>query len=131
MDNAVTTSADLPTSEPKDSALSRRGFLRAAGVIGVAGMAATLAACQATAAPSWSFGPPPSPSPTPTPPPATPEPSGSAAASPSASPIPNLPAGWTEHDLNGQMKVRRFVGNLAGPLGMSPFLDNVLGPEHR
>ncbi len=43
--------------------------------------------------------------------------------------IPNLPAGWTEHDVNGQIKVRRFVGNLAGPLGMSPFLDNVLGPN--
>ncbi len=131
MDNPVTTSADRSTSEPEpdDPALSRRGFLRAAGVVGIAGVAATVAACQATAAPSWSFGAPPSPTPSPTPPPATPEPSGSVAPSASASPIPNLPAGWTEHDLNGQIKVRRFVGNLAGPLGMSPFLDNVLGPN--
>ena len=129
MDNPVTTSAPDPTEQPELNALTRRGFLRAAGVVGIAGVAATVAACQATAAPSWSFGPAPSPTPTPTPPPATPEPSGSVAASPSSSPIPNLPAGWTEHDVNGQIKVRRFVGNLAGPLGMSPFLDNVLGPN--
>ena len=129
MDNPVTTSAPDPTEQPELNALTRRGFLRAAGVVGIAGVAATVAACQATAAPSWSFGPAPSPTPTPTPPPATPEPSGSVAAVPSSSPIPNLPAGWTEHDVNGQIKVRRFVGNLAGPLGMSPFLDNVLGPN--
>ena len=129
MDNPVTTSAPDPTEQPELNALTRRGFLRAAGVVGIAGVAATVAACQATAAPSWSFGPAPSPTPTPTPPPATPEPSGSVAPSPSSSPIPNLPAGWTEHDVNGQIKVRRFVGNLAGPLGMSPFLDNVLGPN--
>jgi FtsP/CotA-like multicopper oxidase with cupredoxin domain len=129
VDNPVTTSAPDPTEQPELNALTRRGFLRAAGVVGIAGVAATVAACQATAAPSWSFGPAPSPTPTPTPPPATPEPSGSVAAVPSSSPIPNLPAGWTEHDVNGQIKVRRFVGNLAGPLGMSPFLDNVLGPN--
>jgi manganese oxidase len=129
VDNPVTTSAPDPTEQPELNALTRRGFLRAAGVVGIAGVAATVAACQATAAPSWSFGPAPSPTPTPTPPPATPEPSGSVAPSPSSSPIPNLPAGWTEHDVNGQIQVRRFVGNLAGPLGMSPFLDNVLGPN--
>ncbi len=129
MDNPVTTSAPDPTEQPELNALTRRGFLRAAGVVGIAGVAATVAACQATAAPSWSFGPAPSPTPTPTPPPATPEPSGSVAPSAAPSPIPNLPAGWTEHDVNGQIKVRRFVGNLAGPLGMSPFLDNVLGPN--
>jgi FtsP/CotA-like multicopper oxidase with cupredoxin domain len=129
VDNPVTTSAPDPTEQPELNALTRRGFLRAAGVVGIAGVAATVAACQPTAAPSWSFGPAPSPTPTPTPPPATPEPSGSVAPSPSSSPIANLPAGWTEHDVNGQIKVRRFVGNLAGPLGMSPFLDNVLGPN--
>jgi FtsP/CotA-like multicopper oxidase with cupredoxin domain len=129
VDNSVTTSAPDPTEQPELSALTRRGFLRAAGVVGIAGVAATVAACQATAAPSWSFGPAPSATPTPTPPPASPEPSGSVAPSPSPSPIANLPAGWTEHDVNGQIKVRRFVGNLAGPLGMSPFLDNVLGPN--
>ena len=38
---------------------------------------------------------------------------------PPASPIP---AGWTEHDVAAREKVRRFVGNLAGPLGMSEFV---------
>jgi FtsP/CotA-like multicopper oxidase with cupredoxin domain len=131
VDNPVTTSADpsVPEPAPDDAALTRRSFLRAAGVVGIAGVAATVAACQATAAPSWSFGEAPSPTPTPTPPPPSASPSGSAEVGPSASPIPNLPAGWTEHDLNGQIKVRRFVGNLAGPLGMSAWLDNVLGPN--
>ncbi len=141
MDRSVTSSADPstdgippasePTPEPPGSPLSRRGFLRVAGAAGLVGVAATVAACQATASPSWAFAEAASPTPSPTPPPATPAPSASAsvAPSPSASPIPNLPAGWTEHDLNGQVKVRRFVGNLAGPLGMSPFLDNVLGPN--
>ena len=93
-------------------------------------MAATLAACQATAAPSWAFASAAAATPTPTPVPPTPEPSASGPApSPSAPPIPNLPAGWTEADYNAQVRVRRFVGNLAGPLGMSEFLDNVLGPN--
>ena len=141
MDRSVTSSAGPsidgipapeptpePASEPPGSPLSRRGFLRVAGAAGLVGVAASVAACQATAAPSWAFAEGASPTPSPTPPP-TPEPSASVAPSPSASPIPNLPAGWTEHDLNGQIKVRRFVGNLAGPLGMSAYLDNVLGPN--
>ena len=37
--------------------LSRRGFLRVAGVAGLTGVAATVAACTAAAAPQWSFGP--------------------------------------------------------------------------
>jgi FtsP/CotA-like multicopper oxidase with cupredoxin domain len=49
--------------------------------------------------------------------------------SPSGSPSPTLPAGWTDHDLAAQIKVRRFVGNLAGDLGISDLLDNVLGPN--
>jgi FtsP/CotA-like multicopper oxidase with cupredoxin domain len=136
----VTPTPDVPEAEPgaASSALSRRGFLRVAGLTGVAGVAASVAACTTAASPAWSFGAPatpaaPSTAPTPSPVPSAAAPSASASAapspSPSASPIPNLPAGWTEHDLNGQIKVRRFVGNLAGPLGMSPFLDNVLGPN--
>jgi FtsP/CotA-like multicopper oxidase with cupredoxin domain len=48
---------------------------------------------------------------------------------PSSSPSVALPAGWTEHDLNAQIKVRRFVGNLSDSLGISDILDNVLGPN--
>ena len=123
-------SSSSSTPEPSPSPVSRRGFLRTAGAVGVAGMAASLAACQATAAPSWAFASAvaatPTPSPTPEP---TPEASPSEAPSPTPPPIPNLPAGWTEHDYDAQVRVRRFVGNLAGPLGMSAFLDNVQGPN--
>jgi FtsP/CotA-like multicopper oxidase with cupredoxin domain len=38
---------------------------------------------------------------------------------PSGEPIP---PGWTEHDMAARMKVRRFVGNLAGPLGLTAFI---------
>jgi FtsP/CotA-like multicopper oxidase with cupredoxin domain len=97
-------------------------------------MAASLAACQAATAPAWSFGAAATPgaaSPVPTATPPTPAASSAptTAPSPSASPTPALPAGWTDHDLNAQVKVRRFVGNLAGPLGLGPILDNVLGPN--
>ena len=128
-----------PAQDPVDSAissLSRRGFLRAAGLAGGGLMAASVAACSAATSPKWSFGAPSTPgaaTPAPSTVPATPAPSASAAPSgsvaPSGSPAPVLPTGWTEHDLNGQIKVRRFVGNLSGPLGLSAFLDNVLGPN--
>ncbi len=123
------------------SALSRRGFLRAAGLAGGGLVAAGLAACAPAGAPTWSFGAPATPAAA-TPPPTTapsasasvaPSPSASAIASASPSPNPSpsvaLPAGWTEHDLNAQVKVRRFVGNLSGPLGLGDILDNVLGPN--
>jgi FtsP/CotA-like multicopper oxidase with cupredoxin domain len=55
-----------------------------------------------------------------------------ASASPSLVPSPSasvaLPAGWSDHDLAAQIKIRRFVGKLAGPLGLGPFLDEPLGP---
>ena len=38
--------------------LSRRGFLRVAGAAGLTGVAASVAACSAAAAPAWSFGAP-------------------------------------------------------------------------
>jgi hypothetical protein len=137
-----------PDPDPGDPALSgvsRRGFLRAAGLAGGGIVAASVAACAPGGLPSWSFGPPASPgaataSPSTAPSPSL-EPSASASVtptgsgspgpspSPSGSPLPALPAGWTEHDLRAQIKVRRFVGNLAGPLGLSDILDNVLGPS--
>ncbi|HEU0245437.1 MAG TPA: multicopper oxidase domain-containing protein [Candidatus Limnocylindrales bacterium] len=116
------------------SQLTRRGFLRAAGVTGLAGVAATVAACQAAGAPSWSFGPAPSAGAA-----ASAAPSATAAASaaasvapsaaaspsvaPSASANPDIPAGWTEHDVAARDVVRRYVGNLATAL------EGIYGPE--
>ena len=125
-----------PSDGEAPSQLTRRGFLRAAGVAGGGLVAASVAACTTSTAPQWSFGAPATPgaaTQAPTAAPATPVPSASAAPSgsmaPSASPTPALPAGWTEHDLNAQVKVRRFVGKLSGPLGLGDILDNVYGPS--
>jgi FtsP/CotA-like multicopper oxidase with cupredoxin domain len=124
---------DGPTSSP----LTRRTFLRGAAVAGAATVAATVAACAPAGAPSWTFGPTFDPnagaSPSPSPagsaaPSAAPSASAAASAAPSPSPAVTLPAGWSDHDLKAQEKVRRFVGNLSGPLGLSAFLDDPLGP---
>jgi FtsP/CotA-like multicopper oxidase with cupredoxin domain len=136
----VTPSTDASPAEPTldpvvpaISSLSRRGFLRAAGLAGGGLVAASVAACSAATSPTWSFGAPPTPAPATPSPTVAPSPSASAAASASPAPSPSpsvaLPAGWTEHDLNAQVKVRRFVGNLSGPLGLGDILDNVLGPN--
>ncbi len=129
-----------PAPDPADEAagaLSRRGFLVAAGLAGGGLVAASVAACAPATSPSWSFGPaasagaesvPPSSAPSASAS-AAPSASASAAPSPSGSPAPALPPGWTEHDLAAQVKVRRFVGKLAGPLGLSGFLDEPLGPS--
>jgi FtsP/CotA-like multicopper oxidase with cupredoxin domain len=136
----VTPSPDAspaaPVQEPAEagsSQLSRRGFLWAAGIAGGGLVAAGVAACSPAAAPSWSFGPA-APAPTPPvtpspPPPPSPSPSVAPSLTPSPTPTIALPAGWTEHDLKAQIKVRRFLGNLSGPLGMGDILDNVLGPS--
>jgi manganese oxidase len=42
---------------------------------------------------------------------------------PSASTDPNLPAGWTEHDVAARNVVRRYIGNLA------PALEGIFGAE--
>jgi len=129
---ATSTALGLSASQ-----LTRRGFLRAAGVTGLAGVAATVAACQAAGAPSWSFGPAPSggaPSAAASAaasasvaPSAAASPSGAAspsvAPSASASANPDIPAGWTEHDVAARNVVRRYVGNLA------PALETIYGAE--
>jgi len=112
--------------------LTRRNFLRSAALAGGGLVAASVAACAPTGAPSWTLGPSPSPatpapSEAPTPAPSA-APSAAPSVAPSASAAPVLPAGWSDHDLKSQEKVRRFVGSLAGPLGLGPFLDEPLGP---
>lgn len=114
---------DASPAEPEQngsaSALSRRGFLRVAGAAGLTGVAAGVAACTTTASPIWSFGAPATPG-APTVAPSTApttvpsvEPSASASVAPSPSASPNMPAGWSEHDLAARDVVRRLIGNLA------------------
>jgi hypothetical protein len=131
------TSTPQPAASPAEpeqdggkSALSRRGFLRAAGVVGLTGVAASVAACQAAATPAWSFGAPATPgAATPVPstaPSAAPSaaasaaPSAAASVAPSVAPSPsapaNIPQGWTIHDVAARDKVRRYLGNLVKAL---------------
>ena len=125
---------DLPTPDPVDSALTRRGFLRGAALAGGGLMAVGLAACAPAGTPAWTFGP--------SLPGGSAAPSAAAGASaaatalpsaaashdvnasptpaasvaPSGSPSGPLPAGWTEHDLAARDVVRRYIGNLAPAL---------------
>jgi hypothetical protein len=119
--------AEPETNGIAGGSLSRRGFLRVAGVAGLTGVAASVAACSAAAAPAWSFGAPASPGAA-TQAPASAAPSAAASAAPSAaasasaapsgSPAPSasIPAGWTEHDVAAREKIRRYVGDLAPAL---------------
>ena len=111
---------------------SRRGFLRGAlAVAGGTAAAAALAACAPATGSAWSYAPLRSL----TAAAATSadaeiaEAGGGEGATASTEPITAeqtatepIPAGWTEHDMAAREKVRRFVGNLAGPLGMSAWL---------
>lgn len=111
---------------------SRRGFLRGAlAVAGGSAAAAALAACAPATGSAWSYAPLRSLTAAAATS-AEPEAAQAAAAAgaiESTEPVTQeqpatdpVPAGWTEHDLAAREKVRRFVGNLAGPLGMSAFL---------
>ncbi len=129
MEPTAPAPAPSPAAQPSNddpdptAALTRRGFLRVAGIAGITGVAATVAACTAAAAPQWSFGPVPTPGAATTPPSTAPSVAPSAAASvapsapasvaPSASPASNLPPGWTEHDIAARNVIRRYVGSLA------------------
>ena len=119
----------LPTTDPTESALSRRRFLRNAALTGGGLVAAAgLAACAPASTPAWTFGPAlaagsAAPS-------AVATAAGSAAASAdagpsmSAMPAPSapaassgpLPTGWTAHDLASRDVIRRYIGNLAPAL---------------
>ncbi len=123
---------DLPTLDPVDAALSRRGFLRAAALTGggIAAVAGLAACAPATTGAGWTFGPALS---------AAPGSSAVAAASAAATAAPSaaashdaqssaspaasaaasgaaagpIPAGWSAHDVEARDKVRRYVGDLA------------------
>lgn len=111
---------------------SRRGFLR--GAVAVAGgtaAAAALAACAPATGSAWSYAPLRSLTAAGATARAESTETEVAAAAAAATTEPitagetatePLPAGWTEHDMAAREKVRRFVGNLAGPLGMSAYL---------
>jgi manganese oxidase len=111
---------------------SRRGFLRGALVAAGGAVAATVAACAPAAGTAWSYAPLRSLAASTEAPeadgtgmeadgshgmtaPAASEPEGEHSGEP-------IPAGWTEHDMAAREKVRRYVGNLAGPLGLAPFI---------
>jgi FtsP/CotA-like multicopper oxidase with cupredoxin domain len=110
---------------------SRRGFLRGAlAVAGGTAAAATLAACAPAAGSAWSYAPLRSLTAAAASEPVAAEgsPSGEPAVD-ATEPITTetpvsepIPVGWTEHDMAAREKVRRFVGNLAGPLGLVPFI---------
>ncbi len=140
----VASQSETDQDSPAASPLSRRGFLRVAGVAGLTGVAASLAACQAATTPAWSFGAPATPGTGSAAPSAAASaaasaapsaagsaaPSAAASAAPSASPSAapsasapaNIPAGWTAHDVAARDVVRRYVGNLA------PALTDIYGP---
>ncbi len=121
-----TTSAASPaqseqTDGPAGTPFTRRGFLRVAGAAGLTGVAVSLAACQSATSPAWSFGAPATPGAPAAP---TAVPSAAASVAPSVAPSasaapsvdPNLPAGWTSHDVAARVVVRRYIGNLAPAL---------------
>jgi len=110
---------------------SRRGFLRGAlAVAGGTAAAAALAACAPAAGSAWSYAPLRSLTAAAA---ATGDPEAAAESgetpTETTEPITEsgdiheaIPEGWTEHDMAAREKVRRFVGNLAVPLGMDGWL---------
>ena len=119
-------------------ASTRRGFLRGALVVaGGTAAAAAIAACAPAAGSAWSYAP----LRTLTAAAATPELPVEETVTPAETTEPitegsgshePIPAGWSEHDMAAREKVRRFVGNLAGPLGMSAYLgEPTQKPEYQ
>jgi FtsP/CotA-like multicopper oxidase with cupredoxin domain len=135
---ATVTRSDDPAIEPPDvmvptslTVASRRGFLRGAlAVAGGTAAAAALAACAPATGAAWSYAPlrtltaaaGSSPDPSQAPAGATAAPVVTTEPMTSPGPAEPIPLGWTEHDMAAREKVRRFVGNLAAPLGLAPFI---------
>jgi FtsP/CotA-like multicopper oxidase with cupredoxin domain len=124
---------DLPPPEPDgstDTALSRRGFLRAAALTGggLAAVAGIAACAPKSTGVGWALGPTlessnPVPSAAPVVPASaapTPAPSHDMTASPTPAPSTStggpMPPGWTEHDISARNVIRRYVGDLAPAL---------------
>jgi len=116
---------DSEATEPSGLAdsLTRRGFLRGAALAGTGLVAVTVAACAPAAVPSWNYATS-KPQPLPSTPAATAAPPSEMpgmTAIPSATPAPStpvadIPAGWSEHDVAARDVVRRYIGNLAPAL---------------
>jgi manganese oxidase len=121
-----TNSDPTSSSAVNDPSLSRRGFLRGAALAGGGVIAAGIAACAPSAAPTWTYGPTLAPEPSvsgirPSFVDAMPSMSGmpSSPAAPSASAASGggaVPNGWTQMDIEARNVVRRYVGNLAPAL---------------
>lgn len=97
--------------------LPRRSFLRGAAVA-AGGVVAASVVAPAFGASRWAAAPLRAPAMT----------SMSHGATAQSDPVAGgepIPEGWTEHDVAARQKVRRFVGNLAGPLGMTDLLGEV------
>ncbi len=109
---------------------TRRGFLRGAlAVAGGTAAAAALAACAPASGSAWSYAPLRTLTAAAEGAEATAAEGEAEGAVASTEPMTEeegstepLPEGWTEHDMAAREKVRRFVGNLAGTLGMSSYL---------
>jgi FtsP/CotA-like multicopper oxidase with cupredoxin domain len=127
MDTKTPTDPSLP--DPLGTSLSRRQVLRGAALAGGGLMAVGLAACApgsgfptggwtvAAASGSASAAPPSSATPSVAPSASVDHgsPAPSASASPAASSGP-IPEGWTEHDVEARLVIRRYLGNLAPAL---------------
>jgi hypothetical protein len=140
--DTVTPPDLLTTSAPRDdasgqqalidAAVTRRGFLRGAALAGTGLVAVTVAACAPGTAQVWKYAAPapvpggspapaasaavsPAASPSPAPSTST-TPSAAPTVAPSASPAANIPAGWSEHDINARQVVRRYLGKIAPAL---------------
>ncbi len=117
-------STPIPTPEPPESALSRRGFLRVSALAAGGGVvAAAVAACAPAVAPAWTYAPassspgagagsPPAPTPasaSETMAMGSPSPPATSSVAPSGSPAASIPAGWAAHDVEAKAKVDRFL----------------------
>jgi len=125
MRDTTTPTSMSPTEEPEAASgtpfsLPRRTFLKGAAIAAGGAVAATVAAygpavagSRLSASSLRAFG--------------TSDAEGmehgttTAQSDPPASGEP-IPDGWSEHDVAAREKIRRFVGNLAGPIGLAPFI---------